>query len=139
MTDARTDARADGYPDDFPESIPSYPGATKVIAKKTSGVKLVPTWDVSFSTSDQPAEVAMFYVRNMHGFQGSGTNSPNGNAESHWENVKYHMDMYATPIATRGDGGADGSTVQLSVTWTRRPIAPPAASSTSPRAAPSNK
>jgi hypothetical protein len=129
------DARADVYPDDLPESIPSYPGATKVIAKKTLGPRSVPTWDVSFSTSDEPAEVAMFYVRNAHGFQVSGTNSPNGNAENHWENATYHVDMYATAVATRGDGAAGGAIVQLSVTWTRRPIAPPAASSASPGAA----
>ena len=81
----------------------------------------------------------MFYVRNMHGFQGSGSNNPNGNAESHWENARYHMDMYATPLAPQGDGAPGGSAVQLSVTWTRQPAVPPSASAAPPRAAPSNK
>ena len=75
--DAMADARADVYPDDLPESIPSYPGATKVIAKKTLGPRSVPTWDVSFSTSDEPARFATANREQPHaringGLRGAG-------------------------------------------------------------------
>jgi hypothetical protein len=136
-SDAGADAMAEGgtvartgYPDDFPSSIPSYPGSTNVVATKNLGIRLVPTWDVSFSTSDSPGQVALFYVQNMQGFQGSGTTSPSGKAESHWENATYHMDMYATPVVGPADAAA-GSHVELSVTYTRRPPRAPSPSASS--------
>jgi hypothetical protein len=127
MAEAKAVPRTDGYPDDFPSSIPSYPGATNVVAKKSQGLRLAPIWDVSFSTTDAPGQVALFYVQNIHGFQGSGTTSPSGQAESHWENATYHMDMYATPVVTPADAAA-GSHVELSVTYTRRRLPAPSPS-----------
>ena len=106
MAEGGAVARTDGYPDDFPTSIPVYPGATDVVAKKTLGLRLAPVWDVSFSTTDSPGQVALFYLQNMHGYQGSGTTSPSGKAENHWENATYHMDMYATPVVTTADAAA---------------------------------
>jgi hypothetical protein len=107
-----SEAGTDDLSADFPSSVPPYPGATMSPTKKM-GRQGKPMWTTYFQTGDDPGKVLLFYIGNLHGFQGSGETRPDGEIRGAWESPQYHLELQAAPLRKSPDAQPYVTSVML--------------------------